>query len=234
MKRLYTTIILLLFIVTANAQATRNKKNKLIDGITETYSVLVDSPSVKQGRYVAARGKLPIASGVYNHGKRTGTWHFYNSEGKLVQHFNFSTNTLAYEGADDAMPNVKYVVDSTFTKNDTVFRPVKPGGIYYGLLPFVNNLTMPDDLDPRAYEETTVLVSLLISQGGRLADYNVRVIAERWGINKVANMPLNSIDPTDAVFIPATINGEAIPSTIEIYCRVNGSGKIIFAPAVKN
>ncbi|WP_345213980.1 hypothetical protein [Mucilaginibacter gynuensis] len=228
MKKIYLACILLLCISTGFAQQTVEVKNKLGDNVTEKYSILKDSTNeVRDGLYQCIYGKnIAFASGHYTRGKKTGLWHFFNKKGRLMQNYNYDIQKVLYEAPTDSAKNVVYVVDKEFTEKDTVTKPIIVGGSYYGYLPYVRNFYLPQDIKGTYMGQFSVVIELLVSPGGRLADYKVHVTAP--GYDKVAKMSLKNISEGDKIFIPAYYNGEAISSTVLLKCRINNSGKLVF------
>ncbi|RCH55377.1 hypothetical protein DJ568_09370 [Mucilaginibacter hurinus] len=202
------------------------RKEKSFYGLTEKYSVLADSPEIRHGLYQALNKKIAVASGSYNRGKRAGLWHFYNAAGKLIQHYNYSTRTLTYEAPEDASSSMRYVLDNSFTANDTVVKPIKPGGVFFGYLPYLKHFVLPHDIYNGDADQFMAVVELLVSPGGRLADYKIRVGSQLYNYNKVADMSLDLLDEEDKQFVPATLNGQPVAISVFITCRINHRGQL--------
>ena len=231
MKNIYITLTLLLFCGAVHAQKTVEVKQSLYNDITEKYQVLADSPLVKHGLYQAIyKRKTAVASGQYKMGKRAGTWHFYNTAGKPVQHFNYDTHTVVYEAPEDTSAAMRYIIDKDFTETDTITKPLKPGGVYFGYQPYLQQFVMPDDLIGANLNLFYVVVELLVSPGGRLADYKIRVLSTLYNYNKVADMDMKALTDDDKTFIPATVNGKPVTSSVLITCRIAGRHEIVPAP----
>ncbi len=95
LKKIPIFILCFFYVINCFAQETIEKKNRLNDNVTETFQVLKDNESVKNGPYEAVyKRRTPIAMGNYTKGKKTGQWRFYNSQNKLMQIYNYD-NKLA-------------------------------------------------------------------------------------------------------------------------------------------
>jgi hypothetical protein len=224
-KHFFTTLLLFAFILNCRAQATIEQKGKLYNKLTEKYYVLADSPEVKHGLYQVNYNKtIPVVSGAYTRGKKTGVWHFYDQTGKLLQHYNYDTNTLAYEAPEGATSAIRYVIDGDFLPTDTAKKPIKAGGIFYGYLPYLRLFAVPDDLrQADNYVPFNVTLELLVSPGGKLADFKIHINSELYRYDKVANMPLDALSEEDKTFIPATLNKKPVPIVIFIQCSINNN-----------
>lgn len=227
MKIYYLLSLLFLSTVNCAAQQTVERREKLYNNITEKYNVLADSPEVKHGLYQAfVNKKIAVASGQYNLGKKTGTWHFYNSVGKVVQHYNYDKQALIFEAREDTTSAIRYVLDNPFTEKDTITKVVKAGGTYYGYLPYLKHFVLPEDLRGANTSIFYAVIELLVSPGGRLAEYKIRVISSLYNYNKAARMNTDILAEEDKMFIPATLNDEPVSATVFINCRITSSGKL--------
>src|ERR1700753_1220612 len=96
-KKIYLFICCFFYLTNCFAQETIEKKNRLTANVTETYQVLKNNESVKNGPYQAIyKRKTPVAMGVFTNGKKTGQWRFYDPQGKLMQIYNYTSDSLKY------------------------------------------------------------------------------------------------------------------------------------------
>ena len=209
------------------AQETVMVTDKLPFGLAERYHVLKANEKIKDGTYQAYLKKTAIASGMYRQGKKVGTWHFFDPAGKIVQHYNYDRRKLIYEAAPDtAAYNIKYDFDKPNSPADTVTRAVKIGGIFYGLLPYVDKFKI-DNNTMYSTQFYYGVMQLLVSPFGRLADCRLLVRSKR--SNEVIDTYV--LDPEllteeEKTFIPATVNGHNVSTTIYIYCHLKNNFKI--------
>ncbi|MFD0792866.1 toxin-antitoxin system YwqK family antitoxin [Mucilaginibacter litoreus] len=231
MPNRYLVIFLYLFIpLYGFSQQTLKVTKKVSDDVKEVYHVLASDGRTKTGLYQAFyKNKTVVANGGYSNGKRTGVWQFYNRNGKVVQSYNFDRNQLYYEAPEDTTSSLHYAVDKQLDSASVVTKPVKIGGVYFGYLPYVSLFKIPGQLSELNRDAMTAVVELLISPGGRLADYKVHLYYTVLAQN-VAEIPMNLKlpDPNDLTFTPATLNGVPITSRVLIRCKVKSNGRLDF------
>lgn len=210
------------------AQDIVERKNKLTDFVTERYQTIIQTnKQVKQGIYRAFFDKkILIAMGSYVNDKKTGTWHFFDRTGKQLENYNYDTNKLTYEAPEDSVSNIRYIIDNKITDADLVTKPVRPGGRYYGYVPYLRAFKLPSDMED-AGQALDVILELLVSPGGRLADYkiHIRYLNDEKDL-MVFNVNTDLIADEDKVFIPATFNNQPISSRILIRCYITRSNGI--------
>jgi len=229
-KKTLLIIFSFFYIIDCFAQETIEKKEKLINHITEKFEVLKDNEQVKNGPYVALyRRKTPIATGQYTKGKKTGEWRFNDPSGKLMQIYNYDSDSLKYEAKEYSnSSDLWYVVDKDLTSTDKVTKPIKAGGRYYGYLPYLGAYQIPFNLYEYGAPDCVAVIELLISPLGRLANYKVHAVCSLIEYDQTINMSTALFKEEDKKFIPATLNGQPILSRIIIKCRVNRSGGLDF------
>ncbi|MEB0262724.1 hypothetical protein [Mucilaginibacter sp. 10B2] len=211
------------FVNTCMAQDTVEIKRKISTDVTEVYKVLAKDVNTRQGLFKALyKGKIPVASGLYVNDKKIGLWKFTNRDGVTVQTYDYSNNRLFYEAKEDTTSRLRYFVDKELKEGDKVTKPIKIGGVFFGYLPYLTLFTLPKEFKEIDRDAVIATVELLISPGGRLADYKVNLMqyanVEPF---KTINMNIKLPDPADLVFTPATLNGEAIACRVIIRCVVN-------------
>lgn len=201
---------------------------ELSPDVTANYHVLKSDNKTLEGLFQAFyKKKTAIASGTYDHGKRTGVWHFFDQKSKLLQHFDYQHYALTYEAPDDSASNFKYILDAEFTKTDTVTKPIRVGGRYFGYLPYLNLFRLPKDMivtDPTV-SWPSVYIELLVSPAGRLADYRVHIFSGVYG-ERVLAVNINQLSDDDKLFVPATVNGKDVMSRIVVKCNLTGSRRL--------
>ena len=227
-KRALTIISILLSTINCVAQQNIEKKNRLTNQVIERFYVQPDNQQIKDGPYHAFfRRRVVVAEGNYTKGKRSGTWHFYNTKGALFQTYNFDKDSLEFEGRERVATDFHYLVDKEISDTDRVTKPVKIGGRYYGFLPYLGVYKTPFDV----YQSSGFFVAqieLLISPLGRLAEYKVRLVSPILEIDQTVTLSLNFFNEDDKKFIPATINYKPVLSRIFIKCRVTEDGELDF------
>jgi len=174
-KRLFFIIVTLVYANNCQAQEVVKRKNKLTDMVTEKYQTIIGAgKQIKQGIYNAFYDRSTvIANGSYANDKKKGMWHFFDQNGKLIENYNYDTNSLLYEASEDSTSNIKYRIDNKVTFTDVVTKPVRPGGRYYGYVPYLRAFKLPDDMFNINREEYAVTLEILVSALGRLADFKI-------------------------------------------------------------
>jgi hypothetical protein len=228
-KNIILTILLTFITGYCFAQQLVNRKNKLTGSVTEQFqSVIETDKQVKQGIYHAFFAKKTvIASGAYKNDKRIGTWHFFDPSGQIMQNYDYDNNQLLYESREDEKTRFKYNIDYIINKADVTTKPVRLGGRYFGYIPYLRLFKLPDDLENINPEQCTVILELLISPMGRLADYTIRITNSYTGEDiRVLNINTNILPGEDKIFIPATLNKNPVSSQITVACYMNRYGDI--------
>jgi len=218
---------IILFAFNCKAQDTVKKKNRLTPSVVENYFVLKSNKEIKQGLYQATyRGKIPLASGKYFNNKRVGMWHFYDLNGQLLENFDYDRNALLYEKPDNILTQVhiQYGFDNKITDSDKVTKPIKPGGRIFGYIPYMQIFKLSDDYIGTDTRLFTAVLELLVSPGGRLADFKVHIRSNE--SERITTFSPELLSNDDRIFLPATINGEPVLSRIFVKCKLTDTGEL--------
>ena len=180
--------------------------------------------NIKQGLYQVKHDKeMALASGLYANNKRVGMWHFFDYTGNLMQNFDYDRNMLTYEAADDDQSGFQYLFDVKVVATDTVTKPMKIGGRYFGYVPLINLFKKPEWLTMSYDSYPLITIELLVSPAGNLANYTIHINDYR---QTNLNVNINLLNQEDKTFVPATINGQPVSSRILIPCRLDDNGNI--------
>ncbi|WP_354429727.1 MULTISPECIES: hypothetical protein [unclassified Mucilaginibacter] len=223
LKRYLLLFAAVLFINICFAQDTIEVKRRISTDVTEVYKVLAKEVNTRCGLFKALyKNKVVVATGLYDKDKRTGLWKFADRNGVIIQTYDYTNNRLFYEAKEDTTSRLRYFVDKELKEGDKVTKPIKIGGVFYGYLPYLTLFTLPKGYKEIDRDAVIATVELLISPGGRLADYKVNLIqyatVEPF---KTVNMNIKLPDPADLKFIPATLNGEPVACRVIIRCEIN-------------
>jgi len=219
-KKILFFIIALFYFSTCFSQQVVDRKNKLTAFVTERYHTIIEAnKEVKQGLYQALYNKTAIASGMYTNDKRIGVWLFYNKKGELLEKYEYDTNTLLYEAVEDTSSNMRYFVDAKINAADHVTKPIKIGGRYYAYIPYLRLFKLPPDLSNNTHDGYLATLELLVSPGGRLADYKIHLKIN--GDDEIMHPNTDLLKEEDKQFIPASLNNEPVSCRIFIQCYVN-------------
>lgn len=228
MNKLLALIICFCCAHTCLAQATVEMKGNIIGDIYEKYTATLDSNKVetRTGTYTCYRGKKIIAGGQYTNGKRSGIWHFNNRDGKEMQRFDYDNNKLLFEAPEPALSSFQYVLDYPITAKDKVTQPIKLGGRYFGYLTYVKKLRKIHDLRGLDEDNYGAVLNLLVSPMGRLADCTVVLLYKPTGQSSTYVVNTDDLPESERMFVPATYNGQAVTSRIQILCKPDDDGEI--------
>ena len=229
MKNIFLFAITLFYLNVCAAQETIDKKNRLTDSVLERFWVLKTDKTIKEGPYTALfKRKITIVKGNYANNKKVGVWHFYKPNGLLVQTYDYDKKALVFESEVDTMADFHYMIDVKLQPTDTVSRPVKIGGIYYGFIPYLNAFQLPFDTMGINTDYFNAYIELLISPLGQLAGYKVHLLSALYNYNQVFSLDVHLFSDEDRQFYPVTLNGEPIISRIIIQCYVTADGRLDF------
>lgn len=226
-KKFILITIIVLFVYNCRAQDTTKKRNRLTPSVVETFFVLKSDKVTKQGLYQAVyRGKIPLASGRYFNNKRVGMWHFYDLNGTLLENFDYDRNAMLYEKADNVLSQVQiqYSFDDKITDSDRVTKPIKPGGRIFGYIPYLQVFKLSDDYVGTDTRLFTATLELLVSPGGRLADFKVHITSN--DSERITTFSPELLSDKDKIFVPATINGQPVLSRIFVKCKLTDTGEL--------
>ena len=231
MRNIYLTAIIFFCVANCFAQDTVERKNKLTDSVLERFYVLKSNETIKQGPYKALfKRRRQVVSGYYTRNKKTGIWNFYSPDGYLTERFNYDTNTFLYEGPLKKNSYLAFMFDDKVNKTDTVTRPIKIGGSYYGYIPYLNIFQLPFDVytTNTNTDYISAVIELLVSPGGRLADYKVHLDSKYYNYHEVYTLDVNLLNEEDRKFIPSFLNGKPILSRVFINCFINDKSGLDF------
>jgi hypothetical protein len=229
MKKLLLFIAFIICCRDAISQQIVERKNKITGNVTERYqTVITGDKQIRQGIYRAFYSKkLILATGKYLDDKKTGIWHYFDRNGKLMQNYDYDNNRLLYEAPEDNRSPFSYAVDDTITETDKVTQPVRLGGRYFGYAPYIKLFKLPGNLSQLNVATYSVTFELLVSPMGRLADLIVHV---RYGPYEEDEMTYNAnidlLPADDKLFLPATFNKKPIASRINLVCYTDSYGVI--------
>jgi hypothetical protein len=226
-KNLLLFIIALLGLSTCFAQDTVEVRNKLTDSVIERFYVLKANNKIKQGPYRAYfKRKITVAAGRYANDKRVGTWSFYETDGRLVEKYNYDTSDFLYEAPLKRNTHIGFLFDKNIGKTDTLTRPVKIGGGYFSFVPYVTLFRVPFDTYDISTYLFDVYIELLVSPLGRLADYKVHLNSPYYQYSRVFNLDVKLFSEADRMFLPATVNHQPALCRVIIRCTLNDNGSL--------
>ncbi|MDN3579251.1 hypothetical protein [Mucilaginibacter flavus] len=227
MKNIPLLIIILLFAKKGFTQETIERSRQTSKHITEKLHVLKSDKSTRQGScLVIYDKKYAIANGKYDHDVRVGIWHFFTSDGHLVQNYDYNSKEITYEAPEDTLSNLRYFVDKQLADSDKTTKPFKVGGRYYGYLPYLKLFKLPANLMDINRTVSWAVCELLVSPYGRLAYLKVTLYSGNY--TKTFNMNIDLLAEEDKVFVPATVNNQPIGCRIMLKAYIEDDGTLGF------
>ncbi len=166
--------------------------------------------------------------GNYAKGKKIGIWQFFNPQGILVQKFDYNSNNFTFESGYDTISDVHYLLDAKLEKSDTVTRPLKVGGVYYGYIPYLKLFHLPFDSFGINTDLFDADLELLISPLGRLAEYKVHLRSQAYQYDHTIMIDVHLLSEEDQMFLPATLNKKPVLCRVVIKCFVTGDSLDFF------
>jgi hypothetical protein len=211
------------------AQDTLEKKNWLTNSVIERYKVLKTDPDTKVGAYKAFfKRRILIAAGNYTKGVKSGIWKFYDNDGKAAETFDYDKFEFLTEAPLDTDTDLAFVFDKKIEPKDMATRPLRIGGEYFGYIPYLNVFKVPFDTYGVNTDYFNVTIELLVSPGGRLADYKVHLNSKAYQYKQTFNLSVNLFSEDDKRFSPATLNHEPVLARVFIKCSLNEDGSLDF------
>jgi hypothetical protein len=128
------------------------------------------------------------------------------------------------ETKEDERSSLSYEFDLAPNETDRLTKPIKPGGRYYGYLPYLKCFELPRDMREEDLSIYYATLELLISPGGRLAEFKIH-IKTPWDddFDRVLSVNPNRLFEDDKKFIPATLNGDPVSARIMINCLIRSN-----------
>ena len=219
----------LFYITNCLGQDTVTHRNWLTNTVLERYKTLKPDENTRVGPYKAYyKRRTLIAEGRYDKGVKVGMWTFYDDEGKLSEKYDFDKTEYIYEAPLDTDTDIHFAFDAEIKASDRVTRPLKIGGMYYGLIPYINVFRLPFETEGINMDYFDAIVELLISPGGRLADHKVRLLSKAYKYDQTFNFDVGLFGEEDKQFTPASVNRQPVLARIFIRCSINNDGSLDF------
>jgi hypothetical protein len=228
-KKLLLVIVVIFCWGGCLAQKIIERKNKLTSNVTERFETIIETnKQVKQGVYHALFDKkIVLASGKYVNDKKVGTWHYFDRDGTLMQNYDYDNNKLLYEAPESSSSPLSYNIDYIITDKDVAVQPIRPGGRYFGYIPYLMIFKVPPEISYEELDKYIVTFDLLISPLGRLADMMVHIQRKDTFVDYMSyNVNIDLLSTEDKTFIPATFNKNPVASQIHVLCAMDLTGAL--------
>jgi TonB family protein len=180
-----------------------------------TYHVLKGGKTKQGPAEIRYQGQMGYrVKGQYSEGNKAGTWEYFDSQGNLIQRYNFTTETFEYLKDFKSLQAVFILKDKELVPLETGAMPVLLGGdskINYFL---ANNLEYPL-VARRKGVEGTVAVIVTITKEGKIARPFIPIPGDK----SLDDEALRVISLIQGDWIPLLINGNPTDSLVLFHVR---------------
>lgn len=190
------------------------KKSNSIGKFNEQFMVLKSDKKIRQGSYQLIIDKKTVASGQYDKGQRVGVWNFYNDD-VLQQQYDYSAKKLVMNKSIAAI----HTEVENAAETDSVKEAVKIGG-FNGFKLLVASTDFEQAISGSGNNK--VSHALTIDENGEIKSW-IATVKNDDGI-KVVTQKIVDVPAEILAFLPATVNGKAVTSTVTFNADMKGSG----------
>src|SRR5215475_10788556 len=147
-QTILTTLLCSLVTITALGQDHQTNKKSLSRHLREIYDVRKADWKIKDGNYSVVNDQgLPIVKGHYADGKKIGIWTYYDNNGKLVQQYDYSHDSLLIDASDPAsVVHADFQIPQVTDDNSKIQKPYKIGGSEYGFYLLYDERDIPQTI----------------------------------------------------------------------------------------
>lgn len=193
-------------------QEVKNVSNKLKNDyftINEKFSVLKDKPEIKQGPYSASISSYS-EKGQYNQGNKTGVWEYYDGK-KLIQKYDFATQTFLQEDAAKSIVSVKQLDDQ-----GNVVKELGPRNAYLGGDAKTWQILKYSIRYPAPAQENDiqglVVIEAKINKHGKLTSEKA-ITSNGYGLEEEALRVFKLLPPD---WVPVVVDGKPVDAIIQV------------------
>jgi hypothetical protein len=221
MKPLFYGLLLAMVPFCLFAQDHQTNKKTLSRHLREVYDVLKTDWKTKDGSYAVINDDgQTIVRGAYTKGRKSGVWSYFDYNGRLVQRFDFSDDSLVYQDRDSlSVVHNDFQIPGIVDDSAKVGAPYKIGGPEYGFYLLYDERDIPAEV--RSATSTAQMTFILtISEKGALEAY--RIVFSGGGFNDITIPRSVKGLPREACeFAAATLDGHPVRSQISWMIPLN-------------
>jgi hypothetical protein len=198
----------------AFCQDHQTNKKTLSRHLRAVYDVLKSDRKIKDGKYAVLNDAgQHVVDGYYVNGRKTGIWTFYDNQGKLVQQYDFSHDSLLLTNRDPlSIVQFDYQIPQGVDDSSKLQPPYKIGGPEYGFFLLYDERDIPPTVKATSGKAEMTYV-LTINEKGNLESYSLIFGGENFNDivqrHSVKELPTEALD-----FSPARIDGLPVRSKI--------------------
>ena len=190
-----------------------NRKN-LSRHLREVYDVLKKDWKVRDGRYSVVNDEgQTIVKGAYANGRKTGIWTYYDDNGRQVQEYDFSNDSLIFQDRDSlSVVHDDFQIPGVVDDSARVRPAFKIGGPEYGFYLLYDERDIPVEVKGATAVAQMTYV-LTISDKGTLENY--RILFHGDGFTDISiPRPVKGLPDEAREFAAARLNGHPVRSQI--------------------
>ena len=214
MRTLILTLPLTLLFFCARPQDHQTNKRNLSRHLRELYNVLKSHWKVRDGGYTVVNDEgETIVKGAYADGRKTGVWNYYDDNGRLVQQYDFTNDSLISRDGDSlSIVHSDYQIPGVIDDSATIRAPYKIGGPEYGFFLLYDERDIPAEIKS-ATSVAQMTYVLTISAKGTLEAYRILFRGEGFGDISLSRS-VRGLPHEASEFAAATVNGSPVRSQI--------------------
>jgi hypothetical protein len=221
MKSLIFSLLCVFGPFCAMSQDHQTNRRTLSRHLREVYDVLKTNWKIKDGRYAVINDDgFTVVKGSYSDGKKTGTWDYYDNDGKLVQRYDFTGDSLVFQSADStSIVHDSFDIPQGVDDSSKMRPPYKIGGPEYGFYLLYDERDIPAGLKASSARGQMTYV-LTINEQGRLEDYTLLFAGEAIS-DMVIHRSVRGLPAEALEFSAATVEGKPVRSKISFVIPID-------------
>jgi hypothetical protein len=241
MRPFLLTLTLTLALVNAFSQDHQTNKKTLSRHLREVYDVQKADWKIKDGNYTVINDdKKIIVKGTYTNNRKTGVWSYYDNNGKLVQQYDYSRDSLLFQDRDPlSVVHDDFQIPQGVEDSAKLRRPYKIGGPEYGFYLLFDERDIPQAVKSTSGKAEMNYV-LTIDEKGNLESYILIFGGENF-TDIVIRRSVKGLPAEALEYAAATIDGKPVRSKISYtipldvnHVPVPGSNYQVTKPGASN
>ena len=205
---------LALILCSAFSQDHQTNKKTLSRHLREVYDVLKADWKIKDGSYTVINDdNKAIVKGSYTNNRKTGVWKYYDNNGKLVQEYDYSRDSLLFQDSDPlSVVHDDFQIPQGVEDSAKLRRPYKIGGPEYGFYLLFDERDIPPTVKSASGKAEMNYV-LTIDEKGSLESYTLIFGGENFN-DIVIRRSVRGLSAEALEYAAATIDGKPVRSKI--------------------
>jgi len=196
------------------AQDHQTNKKSLSRHLRAVYDVSKADWKVKDGAYTVVNDAgRPVVKGAYANGKKVGIWTYYDNNGKLVQQYDYTHDSLLIQATDPgSVVHEDFQIPQMVEDSSKVRKPYKIGGSEYGFYLLYDDRDIPQAIKTSGVKAEMTYV-LTIDEHGKLESYMVLFVSPS-AENVIVRHSVKGLSEEALEFACAMVDGKPVRSKI--------------------